>query len=265
MPTWTWAKTSAEAKTAKGGSYKPHYDPKTGRQIGWDVYAEGEEPDVEVAPEAVPEGTPSPSPDWTPYGPVSPREGIELLHGIAGQGSGFGSGGGGGGGGGGSRGGGSSRAASVGPQAAGRSSSTAAGGPAVGKAKLLELIQQFQSGAQQAGRGFGDVYQGMLGAVSSDTGQRAADIRQAYREQAARQQAGLQRLGLGGTTVAPTMRMGLARERGAALNRLTDEILRTKSTAPMSSSSAQKVSGVIGGGGQFYGPSGGVSSFGRRY
>jgi len=259
MPTWTWAKTSAEAKTAKGGSYKPHYDPKTGRQIGWDVYAEGEEPDVEVAPEAVPEGTPSPSPDWTPYGPVSPREGIELLHGIAGQGSGFGSGGGGGGGGGGSRGGGSSRAASVGPQAAGRSSSTAAGGPAVGKAKLLELIQQFQSGAQQAGRGFGDVYQGMLGAVSSDTGQRAADIRQAYREQAARQQAGLQRLGLGGTTVAPTMRMGLARERGAALNRLTD------ATAPMSSSSAQKVSGVIGGGGQFYGPSGGVSSFGRRY
>jgi len=191
------------------------------------------------------------------------------------------------GGGGAGGGGGGSRGFSTSTSPASRSTSTTAGGPAVGKAKLLELIQQFQTGAQQAGRGFGGVYQQMLGTVSGDTGQRAADIRQAYREQAARQQAGLQRLGLGGTTVAPTMRMGLARERGAALNRLTDEILRTKlgvmgtqasrqtglqsqylgligqlATTPTTGSFSQKVSGVLGGG-KFYGPSGGMSSFRR--
>jgi hypothetical protein len=71
-------------------------------------------------------------------------------------------------------------------------------------------------------------YQQMLGIADTTTGQRAADIRSSYAEQGAQQQQNLARLGMSGTTIAPTMQMGVQREQQSALNRLADQMQQTK-------------------------------------
>lgn len=77
--------------------------------------------------------------------------------------------------------------------------------------------------ARQAG-----VQRQMLGAVGQETGQRAADIRsEAYGEQANIMQQ-LARQGMGGTTIAPTMRAGVKRGMNEELNRLADAMLGRK-------------------------------------
>lgn len=71
-------------------------------------------------------------------------------------------------------------------------------------------------------------YQQMLNIAGQTTGQRAADIRSAYgqRESGIMQQ--LARTGMANTTVAPTMGLGIERERQSALNRLADQMQQTK-------------------------------------
>lgn len=71
-------------------------------------------------------------------------------------------------------------------------------------------------------------YQQMLGITEQTTGQRGADIETAYGGQQADITQRLARQGLGGTTIAPTMRMGVEREKQSSLNRLADQMQQTK-------------------------------------
>ena len=71
-------------------------------------------------------------------------------------------------------------------------------------------------------------YQQQLGIADATTGQRMADVRSAFGRQGADIQQRLTGLGMANTTVAPTMQMGVAREREAALNRTADEMQQTK-------------------------------------
>jgi hypothetical protein len=67
-----------------------------------------------------------------------------------------------------------------------------------------------------------------LGLVDQVTSQRAADIAQQYHQRGADVFQNLARLGMANTTVAPTMESGVMREKQAALNNLTDQMLGTK-------------------------------------
>uniref|UniRef100_A0A6M3KVV0 Uncharacterized protein n=1 Tax=viral metagenome TaxID=1070528 RepID=A0A6M3KVV0_9ZZZZ len=71
-------------------------------------------------------------------------------------------------------------------------------------------------------------YEEMLKTLEGTTGQREADIRSSYAGQESNIMQQLARQGMSGTTIAPTMQMGVARERESALNRLADEMLGTK-------------------------------------
>lgn len=71
-------------------------------------------------------------------------------------------------------------------------------------------------------------YQEMLGIADQTTGQRASDIQGAYQGREADMMQKLARQGLGGTTIAPTMRMGVEREKQSALDRLSDQMQQTK-------------------------------------
>jgi hypothetical protein len=86
---------------------------------------------------------------------------------------------------------------------------------------LKPLIDQFQQAQQQQ-------YQQMMGVIGQTTGQRAADIRQAYQGQRADIGQQLARAGMANTTVLPTMQAGINREEQSALNRLADELQQTK-------------------------------------
>jgi hypothetical protein len=67
-----------------------------------------------------------------------------------------------------------------------------------------------------------------LDLAKQTTGQRAADIRSAYGEQESDMMQRLARTGMANTTVAPTMQMGVARERESSLNRLADTMQQTR-------------------------------------
>lgn len=71
-------------------------------------------------------------------------------------------------------------------------------------------------------------YQQLLDIASQTTGQREADIRGGYAERGADIRQQLSRQGMAGTTVAPTMQMGVQREQESALNRLADQMQQTK-------------------------------------
>ncbi len=71
-------------------------------------------------------------------------------------------------------------------------------------------------------------YQQMLGIADQTTSQRAADIRSDAGQQSANSMQQLARLGMGNTTVAPTMQMGIEREKQASLNRNADQMQKTK-------------------------------------
>ena len=92
-------------------------------------------------------------------------------------------------------------------------------GQNIGYDQRLQDIPQINQGA---------LYQQMLNLIGQTSGQREADIRQGYQEQGAGIAQQLARSGLSGTTVAPTMQLGVARERESSLNRLADEMLQTK-------------------------------------
>lgn len=67
-------------------------------------------------------------------------------------------------------------------------------------------------------------YQEMLDLLSGVGSQREADIRGGYAERESDVRQGLARQGLAGTTIAPTMQMGVAREQESALNRLAESM-----------------------------------------
>lgn len=71
-------------------------------------------------------------------------------------------------------------------------------------------------------------YQQMLSIADQTTQQRAADVRSDYGNQSANAMQGLARLGMANTTVAPTLQMGVEREKQSALNRLSDQMQQTK-------------------------------------
>jgi len=71
-------------------------------------------------------------------------------------------------------------------------------------------------------------YRGMLGVIGETTGQRAADIRSEYAGREADIMQRLGRQGMAGTTVAPTLGMGVQREQESALNRLADLMQQRK-------------------------------------
>ena len=93
---------------------------------------------------------------------------------------------------------------------------------------LSGMIGQYNTAYEEAKAANEQRYQAMLGITDTTTGQRAADIRSSYGEQGAQQQQQLARLGMSGTTIAPTMQMGVQREQQSALNRLADQMQGTK-------------------------------------
>lgn len=93
---------------------------------------------------------------------------------------------------------------------------------------LGSLVQQYNQSFQQARSANEARYQQLLGIADQTTAQRGADIRGAYGQLQSDTMQQLARSGLGGTTIAPTMKAGISRERGSALNRLADQMQQTK-------------------------------------
>ena len=71
-------------------------------------------------------------------------------------------------------------------------------------------------------------YQQLLNIANQTTGQRMTDVRSDYAMKGADIAQQLARTGLANTTIAPTMQMGLEREKQSALNRVADELQGTK-------------------------------------
>jgi len=71
-------------------------------------------------------------------------------------------------------------------------------------------------------------YQQQLGIADATTGQRMADVSSAFGRQGSDIAQRLAGLGMSNTTVAPTMQLGVERERQSALNRTADEMQQTK-------------------------------------
>jgi len=85
--------------------------------------------------------------------------------------------------------------------------------------KLAELFYG-QGGIGAAGSQYTRLAEGL----DPTGGQRATDIRSAYARERSGVMQGLARSGMGGTTVAPTMGLGVTRERESSLNRLAEEM-----------------------------------------
>lgn len=97
-----------------------------------------------------------------------------------------------------------------------------------GASALSKLIKHYNKAYQKAREANEARYQQLLDITGQTTGQRQADIRQAYGQQGANIAQQLARQGMAGTTVLPTMQMGVSRERESALNRLADQLQGTK-------------------------------------
>lgn len=141
---------------------------------------------------------------------------MDTSHGKVGSGGGGGTGGGGGGGGGGLSSGSSSRSS-------GSQTSTRQMTPEM-RAELEDYKRRYGLAEQ----GVENRYQQMLGIAGKTTGQREADIREAYKGKRANVAQRLARLGMANTTVLPTELRGQEREEQSALNRLADEMQRTQ-------------------------------------
>jgi hypothetical protein len=90
------------------------------------------------------------------------------------------------------------------------------------------LVNQYNTAYQEAKAHNEKLYADMLGIVDQNTGQRAADIGSGYGEMSANAMQQLSRLGMSNTTVAPTLNMGIEREKQSSLNRLSDEMQGTR-------------------------------------
>lgn len=99
---------------------------------------------------------------------------------------------------------------------------------AQGASSLTALVNQYNQAYAAAKAANEQRYNEMLGIADRTTGQRMADVRSAYGERQADAMQQLARLGMGNTTVAPTMQMGIQREQESALNRVADELQGTR-------------------------------------
>ena len=93
---------------------------------------------------------------------------------------------------------------------------------------LSGMIDQYNQSYDEAKTANEQRYQAMLGIADQTTGQRQADITSAYGQQSSDIMQRLARLGLSNTTIAPTMGMGVEREKQESLNRAADEMQGTK-------------------------------------
>ena len=93
---------------------------------------------------------------------------------------------------------------------------------------LQGLVGQYNVAYGQAREANEARYQQLLDISSQTTGQREADIRASYTGQGADIRQQLSRQGMAGTTIAPTMQMGVQREQQSSLNRLADQMQQTK-------------------------------------
>jgi len=93
---------------------------------------------------------------------------------------------------------------------------------------ISAMIDQYNQAYGEAKTANEQRYQNMLGIANQTTGQRAADVRDAYGRLESSMMQNLARTGMANTTVAPTMKMGVEREKQSSLNRLADEMQGTK-------------------------------------
>ena len=110
-------------------------------------------------------------------------------------------------------------------------------------------------------------YQQLLDIANQTTQQRQADVTSAYNQQSADAMQNLARLGLSNTTIAPTLQMGVEREKQASLDRLADTMQQTKLGIIERRTDAypdpNAVTGAVGSLAQGYNPSSIFSSLAR--
>ncbi len=103
------------------------------------------------------------------------------------------------------------------------------GAPSAGVTSGLQaLVENYNQSYGEARAANESRYQQLLGIADTTTGQRAADIQGAFQGQESNMMQKLSRSGLSGTTIAPTMQLGVQREKQSALNRLSDQMQQTK-------------------------------------
>ena len=92
------------------------------------------------------------------------------------------------------------------------------------EARYQQALQTTRGGYDTSRGEVAGGYDAALGTLGSMSGQRQADIRGASAQSQASMMQRLSRQGLSGTTIAPTMKMGIQREEQSSLNRLADLI-----------------------------------------
>lgn len=93
---------------------------------------------------------------------------------------------------------------------------------------LESLVQNYNQAYGKAKAANEARYQQMLRIADQTTQQRAADVRSDYGQETSNVMQQLAQLGLSNTTIAPTLRQGIQRKQGEALNRLADQMQQTK-------------------------------------
>jgi ribosomal protein S4 len=93
---------------------------------------------------------------------------------------------------------------------------------------LKGMVDSYNKAYREAKQANEKRYQEMLNIMDQTTQQRAADIRSAYGKSLAGQRQQLARQGLAGSTIGATLEQGNIREQEASLNRLSDEMQKTR-------------------------------------
>jgi hypothetical protein len=88
---------------------------------------------------------------------------------------------------------------------------------------ITSLVNEYNTAYAQAVNQYTQDYNKMLGIAQTTSGQQAADIRSQYAQQGSSGMQNLQRLGLGNTTLAPNLQLGVQTGQSSALNRLADQ------------------------------------------
>ena len=93
---------------------------------------------------------------------------------------------------------------------------------------LSGMINEYNQAFQEAKTANEAKYQEALGVVGTTSGQQRADVFKQYGMQESSAMQNLARLGMSGTTIAPTLRSGIQRERQSALNRVSDAEMQAR-------------------------------------
>lgn len=138
-------------------------------------------------------------------------------------------------------------------------------GPSAGVTSGLQsLVGNYNQAYGQAQAANEQRYQQMLGITDQTTGQRAADISGAYGQRGSDIMQRLASLGMANTTIAPTMQLGVDREREAALSRNADQMQQTRlgimERRQDEGPSLENIQSIIAGIGSQYGGGQGISA-----